>query len=118
MTTRRFFLRDSALAMVGVGASPLWLERALYAGDAPGNVYAALASFDPATHGVWRISPRGVSERIAALDPAGFPNALAFDERGNLFVSDSLLATIWRIDNASPWPREVCIGRNQLKQRP
>ena len=32
MPTRRFFLRNSALAMVGVGASPLWLERALYAG--------------------------------------------------------------------------------------
>jgi sugar lactone lactonase YvrE len=65
--------------------------------DAPGNVYAALASFDPATHGVWRISPEGASERIAALDPAGFPNGLAFDDRGNLFVSDSFLATIWRI---------------------
>ena len=33
--TRRFFLRNSALAMVGVGAAPLWLERALYAADAP-----------------------------------------------------------------------------------
>ena len=35
MTTRRFFLRNSALAMVGVGAAPLWLQRALYAADAP-----------------------------------------------------------------------------------
>src|SRR5437763_13926019 len=35
MPTRRFFLRNSALAMVGVGAAPLWLERALYASDAP-----------------------------------------------------------------------------------
>jgi len=35
MTTRRFFLRNSALAMVGAGAAPLWLERALYAADAP-----------------------------------------------------------------------------------
>jgi len=33
MPTRRFFLRDSALAMVGAGASPLWLERALYAAN-------------------------------------------------------------------------------------
>jgi uncharacterized protein (DUF1501 family) len=29
------FLRNSALAMVGVGSAPLWLERALYAADAP-----------------------------------------------------------------------------------
>ncbi len=35
MSTRRFFLRNSALAMVGAGAAPLWLERALYAADAP-----------------------------------------------------------------------------------
>src|ERR1035438_4998314 len=35
MTSRRFFLRNSALAMVGAGTAPLWLERALYAADAP-----------------------------------------------------------------------------------
>jgi uncharacterized protein (DUF1501 family) len=35
MTNRRIFLRNSALAMAGVGAVPRWLERALYAEDAP-----------------------------------------------------------------------------------
>ncbi len=35
MTNRRLFLRDSALAMVGMGTAPLWLRRALYAKDAP-----------------------------------------------------------------------------------
>jgi uncharacterized protein (DUF1501 family) len=35
MSTRRIFLRNSALAMVGVGTAPLWLKRALYASDAP-----------------------------------------------------------------------------------
>ncbi len=34
MTTRRVFLRNSALAMVGMGSAPLWLQRALY--GAPG----------------------------------------------------------------------------------
>jgi uncharacterized protein (DUF1501 family) len=33
MTTRRIFLRNSALAMVGMGAAPMWLTRALYAKD-------------------------------------------------------------------------------------
>src|SRR3954447_18427480 len=37
MPTRRFFLRNSALAMVGAGAAPLWLQRALYAAGAPGT---------------------------------------------------------------------------------
>ena len=33
MSTRRVFLRNSALAMVGLGSAPLWLQRALYAAD-------------------------------------------------------------------------------------
>jgi uncharacterized protein (DUF1501 family) len=35
MTTRRIFLRHSAVAMAGVGTAPLWLQRALYAAGAP-----------------------------------------------------------------------------------
>ena len=35
MTSRRIFLRNSALAMVGIGPAPSWLERALCAADAP-----------------------------------------------------------------------------------
>lgn len=35
MINRRVFLRNSALAMVGAGAAPLWLERALYAEGTP-----------------------------------------------------------------------------------
>jgi len=35
MINRRVFFKNSALAMVGIGAAPLWLERALYAKDAP-----------------------------------------------------------------------------------
>jgi uncharacterized protein (DUF1501 family) len=35
MFSRRLFLKSSALAMVGVGATPAWLSRALYAADAP-----------------------------------------------------------------------------------
>jgi uncharacterized protein (DUF1501 family) len=37
MTTRRVFLRNSAMAMVGVGAAPAWLARAVYAGGATGS---------------------------------------------------------------------------------
>jgi uncharacterized protein (DUF1501 family) len=35
MSTRRVFLRNSALAMFGVGSAPLWLQRALYGGERP-----------------------------------------------------------------------------------
>jgi len=32
---RRIFLKSSAMAMVGIGSTPAWLSRALYAADAP-----------------------------------------------------------------------------------
>jgi uncharacterized protein (DUF1501 family) len=35
MLNRRVFLRNAGLAMVGVGAAPIWLKRALYAADWP-----------------------------------------------------------------------------------
>src|ERR1700674_916081 len=35
MTTRRLFLKHSAVAMFGVGVAPAWLSRAAYAADAP-----------------------------------------------------------------------------------
>src|ERR1700681_2509516 len=35
MTSRRFFLKSSALGMFGVCTAPAWLSRALYATDAP-----------------------------------------------------------------------------------
>jgi uncharacterized protein (DUF1501 family) len=37
MNTRRVFLKDSALAIFGVGAIPSWLSRSVYAGDAYGK---------------------------------------------------------------------------------
>ncbi|HML17019.1 MAG TPA: DUF1501 domain-containing protein [Bryobacteraceae bacterium] len=35
MFSRRIFLKSSAMAMFGVGSTPAWLSRALYAADAP-----------------------------------------------------------------------------------
>ncbi len=34
-STRRIFLRNAGLAMVGIGSAPIWLQRALNAADAP-----------------------------------------------------------------------------------
>ena len=35
MTSRRAFIKSSALAMFGMGAAPAWLARSVYAGDGP-----------------------------------------------------------------------------------
>ena len=81
--------------------------------DDRGNVYAALASFNPATHGVWRLDPRnGARERLGASQRIQFPNALTFDPRGNLYVSDSAGA-IWRFPrdgDGSIWIRDALLA--------
>jgi len=59
-------------------------------------LYAALASFDDSTSGVWSIAEGGMPELIMAMGAATIPNALAFDEQGNLYATDSA-GTIWRL---------------------
>ena len=66
--------------------------------DAPGNVYSALMSMNPDTHGVWRVSSDGQSqELLPGTGDITFPNSLAFDKVGNLYVTDSWGGAIWRI---------------------
>ena len=85
----------------GGGFGPLGL-----AVDAPGNVYAGVATFDPATHGVWRVSRSGSTARLPGSEAIGFPNGVAFDDRGNLYATDSIGGAVWRIPrggSAEPW---------------
>ena len=73
--------------------------------DAPGNVYGAVVS--AASQGVWRFDRKtGAAERLPGTEAIGFPNGLAFDRRGDLYVTSSsegrspsgaLLGGIWRI---------------------
>lgn len=65
--------------------------------DATGRVYAALASFDPATHGVYRIDRSGQATRLPGTEAIGFPNGVALDGHGSLYVTDSAAGAIWRI---------------------
>jgi sugar lactone lactonase YvrE len=64
-----------------------------------GYLYAAVASFNPADHAaaVWRIAADGSAAEVAHLDDAGFPNDLAFDDAGDIFVTDPFLGRIWKI---------------------
>src|SRR4029453_8827570 len=50
-----------------------------------GEVFAALVSFHPATHGVWRIQRDGVAKHLAGSQEILLPNALVFDRAGNLY---------------------------------
>jgi len=68
--------------------------------DARGNLYAALDSFDPATHGVWKIDRRGNARRVAAMPTSSLPNELAFDEDGNLYITDTFGGAVWRLSKS------------------
>ena len=87
---------------------------------ASGDVYAALVTFDPATHGVYRIDGRtGQAERLVGSEAICWPNAMAFDARGNLYVTESTrvpcqgdpaLGSVWRFrpgGAAEPWVESV-----------
>lgn len=73
-----------------------------------GYLYAGSASFNPANDAshVWRISPSGQVSEYAHLDPNGFPNDLAWDDHGDLYVTDAWLGVVYKIDapgHASVW---------------
>lgn len=89
---------QSTLAVLGSGPNTSFPGRRLggLAVDPPGNVYAVLGDI-PATRGVWRISRNGAVALAAALPSSLMPNDLAFDPRGNLYVSDSLGGVIYRV---------------------
>jgi uncharacterized protein (DUF1501 family) len=71
MTSRRIFLKSSAMAMVGIGSTPLWLSRALYAADAPSPRKKILVAIFQrgAVDGLNVVVPHG-EERYYALRPS------------------------------------------------
>jgi sugar lactone lactonase YvrE len=69
--------------------------------DSKGDVYAGVRSANPQANGVWVFDRRmGERRRIAGTEGFGFANDLTFDERGNLYVTESTTGTIWRINDA------------------
>lgn len=81
------------------------------------DIFACSAAFNPqldASH-VWKLSPSGEVTDIAHLDAAGFPNDIAFDDKGNLYVTDSTLGQIYKIDkdrHITQWLRDPCLLGN------
>lgn len=67
--------------------------------SASGELFAGLASFVPEVQaGIYRIAKGGGQATLFAKDDAlPFPNALAFDSKGDLFVSDSGTGSLFRV---------------------
>ncbi len=87
--------------------------------DAEGNVY--LARNAPGHNGVFRVDRNGTVTLLPGTEQIVFPNAVVFDDRGNLFVSETFsldaskpggfgMGGIWRIPkkggSAELWLRD------------
>lgn len=67
------------------------------AADQRGTIYAAVPSNVAEAHGVWAISADGAAHRLPGSEGMIFPNGIARDQHGTLYVTDSIGAAIWRI---------------------
>jgi sugar lactone lactonase YvrE len=65
--------------------------------DHHGHIFVGMATFDPATRGVYEVWPDGTSARLPGSDAIQFPNGLALDHHGDLYVTDSVAGGVWRI---------------------
>ena len=65
--------------------------------DAPGNVYVGAATLDPATSGVYKIARDGSFARLPGTGAITFPNGIALDKRGNVYVTDTISGSVWRV---------------------
>ena len=68
--------------------------------DAPGNVYVAAATLDPATSGVYKIARDGSFARLPGTGAIIFPNGVTLDKEGNVYVTDTILGAVWRVPGA------------------
>ncbi|WP_106970378.1 hypothetical protein [Kitasatospora phosalacinea] len=73
-----------------------------------GTLYFLYATGTGDLTGLWRLSPGGTPERVAALPADGLPNGLALDPRGDaLYAADSVLGVVWRVPTTGgapvPW---------------
>ena len=66
--------------------------------DPTGNVFGAVQAANPNANGVWRFDrATGEATRLAGTGAIEIANGLAFDKRGNLYITDSRLGAIWRV---------------------
>ncbi|HRI69623.1 MAG TPA: hypothetical protein PK156_35570 [Polyangium sp.] len=72
------------------------------------DLYVALASFVDATSGVWRVYPNGSKTRVVAFGGSEFPNDLTFDKAGNMYVTESISGSVYKIP-AGTTSRELWI---------
>jgi sugar lactone lactonase YvrE len=83
-------------------------------GDILGNLYVSVASCDPESRGIWRVSPKGKVKQLTTLPPDSFPNGIVL-HRNKLYIADSNLGLIWKMPvtggTASVWVEDESLLR-------
>lgn len=74
--------------------------------DAPGNLYIAYPTGD-SRNGVYKLEKSGELSKLDGSDGIWLANGLAFDKRGDLFVSDSAMGAVWRIPTDGSGSAEI-----------
>ena len=74
------------------------------AADDSGNVYGAVVSTNPKANGLWIFDGMtGEGDHVAGTEEILFPNAIGFDDAGNVYVTDSIMGAVWRVtEDGSP----------------
>ena len=75
--------------------------------DRNGNLWVVVLDFlDTEKHGIYVVAPNGHSELAIPMDPnvIPIPNSLTFDDRGNLYVTESATGAIWKVARGAHVP--------------
>jgi sugar lactone lactonase YvrE len=83
--------------------------------DASGRLFVAVASFDPATRGIYRVWPDGFSARLPGTRRMLFPNGIALDHDGTIYATDSIRGAVFRIlpgGTAKVWAKSPLLQGN------
>ena len=83
--------------------------------NARGDLYVAVASFDPATRGIYRVWPDGSTARLPGTSRMLFPNGIALDHDGTIYATDSIRGAVFRIPRggvARVWVKDPLLAGN------
>lgn len=85
--------------------------------DHQNNVYVVVSPCGASDRGIWQVTPEGQQWLVASLSGSARPNGIAYHD-GWLYVADSALGLVWRVDSDGQSPAEVWTADPLLQHPP